>query len=436
MADQVFSVNSGFYDAINYDRTYSAEDMNKPYKRLVANGVFATPQGTPSTDLQVTAATGMNITVAAGEGMFSDKWFQSPAALTITVPSNTNIVPRIDSVIAQVDNRQSGRVANIVYRTGTPASTPSAPAINQTTNVVEYRIANIYVSASATSISQANITDLRGSEACPWVTSLIQQVDTSTLFAQYSAAYREFYNEATADFEAYFATKQEDWNEFFEQLTQELTAQMSLVMLTSSYTSVASVTNIPINIASFNHATDVIYVFINGLMAAEGVKWEFNENGTSIDLTNAISAGQTVYFLVFKSVVSGDIESITSMIEILDAKISAALADSDWTALTLANSSAYDANSTPAVRKVGKNVYLRGAIKGVTATGTVIATLPLAYIPTMNTYFTTMAVTSGAGSAVCQFKIDTSTGEISLDAKSGTIDAADRVAIDFNFIVG
>ena len=73
MADQIFSVNSGFYNAVNNDRTYSAEDMNRPYKRIVANGVFATPAGTASNDLRVTATSGMVISVAAGEGIFADK---------------------------------------------------------------------------------------------------------------------------------------------------------------------------------------------------------------------------------------------------------------------------------------------------------------------------------------------------------------------------
>ena len=71
MADQNFEVNCGFFDAMNNDRLYSADQMNRPYKRLVSNGVFATPQVTPSTDLQVvSAASGMNIKVKKGEGIF------------------------------------------------------------------------------------------------------------------------------------------------------------------------------------------------------------------------------------------------------------------------------------------------------------------------------------------------------------------------------
>ena len=110
MADQIFNVNCGFFDAVNNDRVYSTDDMNKPYKRVVSDGVFASPQGTPSTDLQVVSGgSGMLIDVNTGEGIFASKWFQNPSAIPITVPSNTALTPRVDSVIIQVDGRSSGR---------------------------------------------------------------------------------------------------------------------------------------------------------------------------------------------------------------------------------------------------------------------------------------------------------------------------------------
>ena len=92
MADQTFGVNCGFWDAINYDRTYSADDMNKPYSRLVADGVFAANDGTPSSDLQVVASgASMNITVQKGQGIFAHKWFENPSSLLITVPDSRRI---------------------------------------------------------------------------------------------------------------------------------------------------------------------------------------------------------------------------------------------------------------------------------------------------------------------------------------------------------
>ena len=186
MAEQKFKVNCGFFNSVNHDRLYCSEDMNRPYKRLVGNGVFATQFGTPSTDLQVfTANDGMNIIVKKGEGIFNNKWFENPTDIIITVPKNNSIIPRIDSVIARVDMTRGCRDGAIIYVEGVENENPIKPEINTNEDIIEYRLANIYVAPNTSIIEQDVITDLRGSEECLWVTGLIEQVDTSTLFAQY-----------------------------------------------------------------------------------------------------------------------------------------------------------------------------------------------------------------------------------------------------------
>lgn len=310
MADQTFAVHCGFFDAINSDRTYSADEMNRPYKRVISNGVFATPNGTPSTDLQVTASSGMNIICKKGEGLFGDKWFENPSGIAITVPSNTGTVPRIDSVIVQVDTRTSGRVGNIVHRTGTPASSPVPPAINQVEGVIEYRLANIRVNAGASAITQSMITDRRGSSDCPWVTSLIYQVDTSTLYDQWQAAYAE-----------YFEQEKAIWDAWYEQLTEELDVTTNIVKLTNTVTTTSPIDSIPIGLA-YNHNTDILEVFINGLRAVEGTQYVVNDD-TSITLENQLQEDQTVVFVVLKSVISGDISSIEAILQNLNDRINA-----------------------------------------------------------------------------------------------------------------
>ena len=311
MADQTFAVHCGFFDAINSDRTYSADEMNRPYKRVISNGVFATPSGTRSTDLQVVASSGMNVICKKGEGLFADKWFENPASIAITVPSNTGTVPRIDSVLVQVDTRTSGRVGNIVYRTGTPASSPVPPAINQTEGVVEYRLANIRVNAGVSAITQSMITDRRGSSDCPWVTSLIYQLDTSTLYDQWAAAYEE-----------YFEQEKAAWDAWYAQLTQELDVSMDLVTLTNTIVTTASTSDIDIGISVYNADTDMLEVYINGLRAVEDTHYTRNGN-TSISLTVPLLSGQSVTFIVMKSVISGDVTSMMSMIQDLDARVTA-----------------------------------------------------------------------------------------------------------------
>lgn len=391
MADQTFAIESGFYDAVSGDRTYSADDMNKPYKRLVSNGVFATPYGDPSTDFQVAPYTGLYITVDAGQGIFGDKWVENDAKFTITVPSNNTILPRLDSVLVQVDLRQSGRVANIVYRTGIPATNPQAPAINDTSGVVEYRVANVRVNASASSISASNITDCRGTSECPWITALINQVDTSELYRQWEAAYQEYYDETTEDIDAYFAEKEQAFNDFIEQLTQELTVATNVVVLRSEYVTATDLSQIPIGLPSYDPSTDVLEVFINGFHASPGMDYSLGD-GTYITLTAAAPSGQTISFIVFKSLIGSDAASVSSAIQALNDRIDGLASDSGWQDLPLTNSGDAVSFDIPQYRKIGNRVTIRGSVLGSAATS--FATLPAGFRPSRTVYLSTAAYNS------------------------------------------
>ena len=222
MADDVkYPVNAGFFNAINKDRAYSADDMNRPYRRLISNGIFATPKGTASDDLQVLAAdNGMNIIVSKGDAIIGDKWFENPSDLTITVSQNSEVLTRIDSIIAQVDRTQAGRAGSIVYRQGSASSNPVHPTINEDEDIFEMRIADIRISPSCVKVTQDLITDCRGSDECPWITSLIYQVDTSTLYAQWQAAYKKYYEDQEAEHDEYFEEFKNTMASFFAQEEQ------------------------------------------------------------------------------------------------------------------------------------------------------------------------------------------------------------------------
>ena len=316
MADQIFTVKSGFYDAINGDRKYSAEDMNKPYSRVVADGVFATQEGTPSSDLQVVASgTGMIITVQAGQAIIGGKWFENTSPIMVTVPANTALYSRLDSVIMRVDKRTSGRTGAIVYRTGTAAQEPTAPEITQTASLMEYRLANIIVGPSTTAILQSQIVDLRGTET-PWVTSLIQQVDTSTLFAQYQAAFAEQYARYTEEYQAYKAQQQADWSAFIQTITEDLDVTMNMLELKRTYETSSEESQINIGISAYVPSTDILEVYINGLKESN-----YTSDGTKITLSTPLEAGNTVEFRVLKAVIGGDISSIASVLQRIEEEL-------------------------------------------------------------------------------------------------------------------
>lgn len=225
--DVKYEVNAGFFDAINEDRTYSAEDMNRPYQRIICNGVFATRKGQASNDLQVfTADNGMNIIVSKGEAIIGDKWFENPSDLMITISQNPELLTRIDSIVAQMDKTQGGRAGSIVYRQGTASSNPVHPDINTEEDIFEMRLADIRISSSCVKITQDLITDCRGSSECPWITGLIDQVDTSTLFAQYQG----WLNKVTAEGEIDLENQKEQFETMFHEWLQTVQDEISIVV--------------------------------------------------------------------------------------------------------------------------------------------------------------------------------------------------------------
>lgn len=286
------AIRCGFFNSVGQDRLYSAEDMNEPYKALVSNGVFATQKGEPSDYLQVVAQSGLTVKVKAGRGIFGDKWFLSDSDISLTLNAPSVTLSRIDSIVVRIDRTESVRSASIIVRTGIASSSPVAPEMFRDDYVTEYRLADIKVNSNATAISQSNITDMRGSADCGWVTSLIQQVDTSTLYIQWQTAF----------------------DEWFSDVKETLATSTLIRSYESTYTtSVQDETAIPINISQFNRNLDILQVYINGLLLIKGVEYTVTDN-TKITLTNGVDTGTPVSFVVYKSIDGSDAESVVQQV--------------------------------------------------------------------------------------------------------------------------
>lgn len=431
MADTVQTVDCGFFDSVGGDRLYGAEDMNRPYSRLVADGVFATPQGLASTDLQVfTDGSSLSVSVQKGQGIFSGKWFSNPSIIEFTVPANTSAYRRIDSVIVQVDERLAGRTGSVIYRTGAPASVPAPPDLTDETDVSEWRIANIEVSPSVSAISPSRITDLRGSSSCPWVRALIQQPDLSTMWDQYQAAYADQYASYTADYIRYTDAQRQAFEDFIETLTDQLTATMNVTVLKSEYVASGETSEIPINIQSYNPSSDALLVYINGVFASE--QTQYSVVSDHIVLLNPISAGNTVLFVCFHALIAGDASSTVSAVEALDNKVDGFMSDSGWNSLVLYSCEAYDTDNTPSIRKIGGRVYLEGSIKGLTVanpstqTNIQISDIVSAYVPRTQHNYTVPIMNNLhlKGTAVISVKKN---GAISVTGTTTAITAFDQI---------
>jgi archaellum component FlaF (FlaF/FlaG flagellin family) len=159
--------------------------------------------------------------------------------------------------------------------------------------IIELCLAYIYVGAGVTTITQANITDMRPSNLCGWVTGLIEQVDTSELFLQWQTAYENYYNSMTEEFDDWFDTlsSQLNVNTYIKNFKKR-------VVLGSGVTGI-----IPLNMSGYTYSSDdIISVYINGLYAAENVDYFLDTSGSTPEIhVNATASGTEVCIEVLKS---------------------------------------------------------------------------------------------------------------------------------------
>ena len=165
----------GFYDSINGDRTYNAEQFSRFFDGIISDGVIKAV----GSRFQTTPGTNLAVKVGSGRAWFNHTWTYNDSDITVTLPAAHATLPRIDSIILVVD--EQARTNSITYKQGTPASTPSAPALTNTETLHEYRIANVAIAATATSISSADITNVVGTNETPYATLSDMNIDYNTV---------------------------------------------------------------------------------------------------------------------------------------------------------------------------------------------------------------------------------------------------------------
>ena len=181
----------GFFNSINGDRLYNADQMSRIFEGLITDGVYESV----GDKLAVQPNDGMTIQIATGRGWFNKRWVENNTPYAITLEASDVTLSRYAAVCVRVDVSDTGRSAEPYIKYGNFASDPVKPEIERNDVVTEYCLAYVLIGAGVTEITAEAIEDTRGnSELCGWVTGLIEQLSTTTLFSQWEALFSNWFN--------------------------------------------------------------------------------------------------------------------------------------------------------------------------------------------------------------------------------------------------
>lgn len=163
------AVTYGFFNSVNGDRKYDADQMSEFYNGIVTEGVFQHVDN----GLAVTAGTGMTVSVSTGRAIIQNKWVKNDAVLTLDVGAASPVAERVDAVVIRFNS--ANRNVSIVVKQGGA----DAPEMTRTGGVYEMALAYVNVQPNETTVI---VVDKRSdSSVCGWAAvaqSTSGEVDT------------------------------------------------------------------------------------------------------------------------------------------------------------------------------------------------------------------------------------------------------------------
>lgn len=279
------AVTYGFFNSLDSDRLYNADQMSTYFKGLVSDGVYESVDDA----MIVRADTGMNVTVGTGRAIIDCKWINIDSPVDVALSASHVTLNRYTAICVHLD--VGNRLMEIMTIDGTNATTPAKPVPENTSTDKYLVLAYVYVGAGVTTVTQANITDTRGQGVCGWVTGLVDQVDTSELFLQWQTAFETYYTNMTVQFD--------DW---FETLTDQLNVNTYVdefrkrTVLNGTENGV-----VPLDMLGYSYTDgDIIDVYINGLYSDPGIDYTFDRTTTPAKITTVAKASGTVVSISVK----------------------------------------------------------------------------------------------------------------------------------------
>lgn len=202
MAQECGFFNAQLVGEDEYDRVYLAEQFAAYFASFIGNGIFG--KSMQQLEVMCQDVPDMSIKVLSGQAWINGWWYRNTDAYTLNVPIADGVLSRIDIVVLRWGNTERDMWLELI--TGIPSQNPQKPALRRDADYYDLQLAVVSIPAGTIRITQAQIQDTRLDNAvCGLVTGVVDQIDTTNLYNQFEAYFKEFKEQYEADFE--------DWTE-------------------------------------------------------------------------------------------------------------------------------------------------------------------------------------------------------------------------------
>lgn len=188
------TVTSGFFNSVNHDRLYDAEQISSMFDGLILDGVY---QGygdaffiKPYSDANST------IIVGTGRAWFDHTWLLNDTEYTIELEPPNGMLSRIDAIVLDINKEEETRKNSILCVQGTFAeSNAQKPALINTELHKQYPLVYITIPAGDDGpILADNIENCVGTDACPLVEAVLDTMDVTMFIAQMEAKFYTWFD--------------------------------------------------------------------------------------------------------------------------------------------------------------------------------------------------------------------------------------------------
>lgn len=187
------TVSSGFFNSMNHDRLYDAEQFSSVFDGIIRDGVYQSIGD--AFKISVNEEVANTVIVGTGRAWFDHTWTVNDTRYAIALASPNEALSRIDAIVLDVNREDNTRKNSILYIQGDYSSSPQKPTLVKTELHNQYPLAYISVDAGSDfEVTNADIEIAVGTSACPIVTGVLEVVNADMFLQQMDAEFNEWWD--------------------------------------------------------------------------------------------------------------------------------------------------------------------------------------------------------------------------------------------------